>query len=84
MKNKRLTFPFLTRQKVNSLAVRAKVKSNSIAAILKEARGDQNSSTAGLAILAVIVVGLAVVWAKSYFPDFMTNIGDKINGLFDL
>jgi hypothetical protein len=34
--------------------------------------------------LAVAVIGLAVVWAKGYSPDFLTNIGDKINGLFDL
>lgn len=72
------------KQKIQSVLFSVKAKTNSLVEVLRNTRGDQNSSTAGLAILAVVVVGLAVVWAKGYFPDFLTNIGDKINGLFDL
>lgn len=84
MKDKILTFPSSARKKAHAIAVRAKTGTKSLAAILTEKRGDQNTSTAGLAILAIVVVGLAVVWSKGYFPDFMSNMGDQINGLFDL
>ncbi|QNK41541.1 hypothetical protein [Caproicibacter fermentans] len=81
MKNKISRY---AKEKAIALASRAKVKTKSISSILAESRGDQNTSTAGLAILAVVVVGLAVVWAKGYGPELMSLLGDKIKGLFNL
>lgn len=77
-----LHFADKVRKKVNSEAV--KVRTCNMAAILQDKRGEQNSSTAGLVILAIVAIGLAVVWINAKSPGFFDTLGEKIMDLFKI
>lgn len=64
--------------------VMTRIETSKTASILKDTRGEQNTSTSGLVILAIVAIGLAVVWINAKAPGFFTSIGDKINNLFNL
>ncbi|HCR44013.1 MAG TPA: hypothetical protein DIV41_05465 [Ruminococcaceae bacterium] len=82
MEHKIPQFADKVREKTKAAALKARTRS--MAAILRDNRGEQNSSTAGLVILAIVAIGLAVVWVNAKAPGFFSNLGDKLMELFNL
>jgi hypothetical protein len=84
MKQKFLSFLDAARRKKDAFAVKARIEAGSAAAALTDTRGEQNTSTSGLVIFALIAVGAAILFFNKKSPAFFSSLGNKLKGLFNL